>query len=166
MGETTNQGRMISPDNINGKRRFYAIIALILGVLAISFATRCLPQNVTQHLSARLGGEVLVLEIADTDALRKQGLSGREGLKSNEGMFFVFPKDDAYGFWMKDMRFPIDIVWLDDGYRIVDMRERVQPESYPEVFRPNVSARYTVEFPSGFFAKHGLAKGMSLEILR
>lgn len=157
---------MISLDNINKKRRFYAVVALILGVLAISFATRYLPQNVTQHLSARLGGEVLVLEVADTDALRKQGLSGRDGLMSNEGMLFIFPSKGMYSFWMKDMRFPIDIVWLDDAYRIVDVRERVDPDSYPTVFHPDVSTRYTVELSAGFFAKHGLSKGMSLEILR
>ena len=107
-----------------------------------------------------------MLEVADTNALRKQGLSGRDGLMPNEGMLFIFPSKGTYGFWMKDMRFPIDIVWLDDAYRVVDVRERVEPDSYPMVFRPDVSTRYTVELSSGFFAKHGLAKGMSLEILR
>ena len=61
----------------------------------------------------------LNIEISDTKAKREQGLSGKEGLAENEGMLFVFEKEGYYGFWMKDMNFPIDIAWLDKNKKII-----------------------------------------------
>ncbi len=88
--------------------------------------------------------------IADTPALREKGLSGRAGLAPDEGILFVFPADGQYGFWMKDMRFPIDILWLSGRGEILDMRKSVSPSTYPAVFTPAASARYVLELPAGF----------------
>jgi len=120
----------------------------------------------TQTLHARLGGEVFVYDVADTYLLREQGLSGRDQLDPGSGMIFVFPKDDQYGFWMKDMRFSIDIIWLDSRYRIVDVKKDATPASYPEIFSPSQSARYVAEVRAGFFEERHLKIGDTLEILR
>lgn len=149
-------------------RDFFIIIGVLLVIIlgfALSFAS-FFEEPPSKTLSARLGGQLLVLEVADTDARRVQGLSGRKSLPHNHGMLFVFPVDGMYGFWMKDMHFPVDIIWLDGSYRIVDVNERVSPSSYPIVFYPDVSTRYTLEVSSGFFEKNKLAKGMTLEILK
>ena len=119
-----------------------------------------------QTLHARLGGEAFVLEVADTEALRTKGLSGHAVLQEGEGMLFVFSKDDRYGFWMKDMQFPIDIVWLDTRYHVIDVKKGATPASYPEIFTPVLPARYVVEIPAGFFEEHHLKVGDTLEILR
>ena len=119
-----------------------------------------------QTLHARLGGEAFVLEVADTEALRVKGLSGHIALREGEGMLFVFSKDDRYGFWMKDMGYPIDIVWLDSRYHIVDVKKGATPTSYPEIFTPVLPARYVIEIQDGFFEKHALKVGDTLEILR
>ena len=67
-------------------------------------------------------GRILVCaSVADTPEARQQGLSGRAGLGESEGMLFVFPKDGEYAFWMKDMRFSIDILWLSGNGTIVYM---------------------------------------------
>lgn len=118
-----------------------------------------------QTLHARLGGEALVLEVADTEALRTKGLSGHGALHESGGMLFIFPEDSRYGFWMKDMQFPIDIVWLDGDYHIVDVKKSATPASYPEIFTPVLPARYVVEIQNGFFEKHTLKVGDTLEIL-
>lgn len=60
----------------------------------------------------KVGNKVFRVEVANTIAKRTLGLSGRENLGEDEGMFFVFGKPDDYGFWMKGMKFPIDIVWI------------------------------------------------------
>jgi len=86
-----------------------------------------------------------VVEIVDTPELRAQGLSFREALSPNAGMLFVFSESDKYGFWMKDMLFPIDIIWFDDEFVVVDVKENLAPESYPEVFKPRVPARFALE---------------------
>lgn len=131
----------------------------VVGIIAVSFYT---PR--VKALHATLGGEALLLEVVDTEALRIRGLSGHKPLASNEGMLFVFPEDGRYGFWMKDMLFPIDILWLDSGYRIIDTKEHAVPESYPEVFTPHTSARFVLELPAGFFSNHHLKNGNILKM--
>lgn len=60
----------------------------------------------------RIGGQSIVAEIADNERTRGAGLSRRDGLKVNEGMLFVFDRPGLPVFWMKDMKFPIDLVWI------------------------------------------------------
>lgn len=97
-----------------------------------------------------IGGRNVQVTVVDTPASRERGLSGRSGLASDEGMLFVFPSDGKYGFWMKDMRFPIDIVWLSGRGEVLDMRTSVSPASYPAVFEPKAPARFVLELPAGF----------------
>ena len=106
-----------------------------------------------------LDGKIVRVTVADTDATRDKGLGGREGLAKDEGMLFVFDSDDKYGFWMKDMRFPIDILWLSSAGRIVDMRESVSLSTYPVVFEPIAPARYVLELPAGFAEVHNIKIG-------
>jgi len=95
-------------------------------------------------------GEVsIVAEVADTDELRIKGLSDRRSIGEKEGMLFVFPKPDFYGFWMKDMRFSIDIIGLDAKKRAIWLQEYITPWSYPEVFTPPRPVRYVLEVKSG-----------------
>ena len=104
----------------------------------------------------------LTVTVADTVAERTQGLSGRPRLADNEGMFFVFEEADRYGFWMKDMSFPIDIIWLSDEGFVIDIDEAVSPESYPAVFKPDVPARFVLEVHSGFAREHGIRQGSKI----
>jgi hypothetical protein len=64
-------------------------------------------------------------------------------------MLFVFEKPGRYGFWMPDMHYPIDILWLDDQYSVVAAARSVAPESYPDTFMPPVPARYVLETSPG-----------------
>src|ERR1043166_4776967 len=59
-----------------------------------------------------IDGAPVVVEVASTETQREQGLSGRSALPSGRGMLFVFDADAEWGFWMKDMSFAIDMVWL------------------------------------------------------
>ena len=65
-----------------------------------------------EHAIVAIGGTIVTAEIVDTKEKLELGLSGREGLSFNKGMLFVFPKTGYHSFWMKDMSFPIDIIWL------------------------------------------------------
>jgi len=73
------------------------------------------------------GRHEFMVEVADTIVSRTRGLSGRVELKENQGMFFVFGTFGAHGFWMKDMKFPIDIIWIKGG-AIAGFAENVLPE--------------------------------------
>ena len=95
-------------------------------------------------------GEVEILaDIAETPAARAQGLSGKEKIGEDEGMLFVFPKAGRYGFWMKDMRFPIDIVWIGEDMRVLSIVENVSLETFPHVFYPPAPVRFVLETAPG-----------------
>ncbi|MBI2612436.1 DUF192 domain-containing protein [Candidatus Kaiserbacteria bacterium] len=99
------------------------------------------------------------VEIADTSGERERGLSGKEGLAEDEGMLFVFEEDGRPAFWMKDMLFAIDILWISSDGAIVHIEENVAPETYPTAFAPRNEARYVVELPAGYVAKYTVRPG-------
>lgn len=157
---------------MNGRTIMAVVVGIILCAAGVLFSqstpTEQIPQNGQPPLATvpfRIGGRVIKVERAVTGEQRTYGLSARSGLAKDTGMLFVFTSDDTYGFWMKDMRFPIDIMWLDASYKIVDMKERVTPATYPTVFYPSVPAWYVLEVPAGFVQEHGLSIGLSGEIL-
>ncbi|MEY4747038.1 MAG: hypothetical protein RLZZ416_87 [Candidatus Parcubacteria bacterium] len=107
----------------------------------------------------QLSGETIRVIVADTPQAREIGLGGRSGLMSDEGMLFIFPKDGKYAFWMKGMRFSIDILWLSAEGRIVSMAQNVSPETYPRDFVPAAPARYVLEVSAGWVAAHRVRIG-------
>lgn len=100
------------------------------------------------------------LEIADTDTSQKTGLSGREELPEDNGMLFVFPKQERRCFWMKRMLFPLDIVWLDGNKRVVMVEGRISPATYPQAFC--AEAMYVIELNAGQAENAGINKGQVL----
>lgn len=99
----------------------------------------------------------LHIAIARTQNERTRGLSGLEQINSNEGMLFVFGYNDFHTIWMRDMNFPIDIIWLDDSYGVVDYKEHASPDSFrnvndAEVFTSKSPARYVLEVQDGFIS--------------
>lgn len=101
----------------------------------------------------------LEVEIADTQKKRIIGLSGRKNLDEKNGMLFVFDEENLHKIWMKDMGFPIDILWLNNDLNVVDIEEQVKPSSYPEVFIPDVLSRYVFEVNSGFVRDNNIKIG-------
>jgi uncharacterized membrane protein (UPF0127 family) len=97
--------------------------------------------------------------VADTAALRERGLSGRKGLAENEAMLFVFDNIGRPGFWMQDMLFSIDMLWLDSTKRVVYIVPNIGPETYPKVFKPPTDAQYVLEVSAGNAAKIGIQVG-------
>lgn len=96
-------------------------------------------------------GKEISVEVADTVEKRSLGLGKRSGLENGWGMLFVFEKRKQHGFWMKDMQFPLDIIWL-DNHRIVHILRNVQPAKsgvIPPVMTPPVSGNFVLEIDSG-----------------
>ena len=111
---------------------------------------------------ARIGDAELIVELADTDKKRIQGLSARESLAEGRGMLFIFENQGLYGFWMKDMLFSIDIVWLDENLTVVGVEEGVSPETFPEVFYPDRAIISALELPTGFAEENGIDTGVAM----
>jgi uncharacterized membrane protein (UPF0127 family) len=107
----------------------------------------------------RMGDQAFNVTIARTDTERQRGLSGTKNLASNRAMLFIFPDNTRPGIWMKDMNYPIDILWVSANSQIVHIVKNAQPSSYPEIFRSDVFARYVIEVPSGTIERTGIVKG-------
>ncbi len=91
--------------------------------------------------------------IADELREQKQGLSGVVELGQFEGKLFIFPQEDFYSMWMKDMLFPIDIFWINNNMRVVHIEQNVSPDTYPDSFTSTEPARFVLE-TSAFFAQN------------
>lgn len=153
------------------RTRWYLIFtgSLIACAVAWAFATFSLARSraehvelestAMRHMTLGIRGMEVRAEVADTLARRMQGLSGRSALVPNTGMLLVFEEDDLHGIWMRDMRFPIDILWLDSTLKVVSLKERVDPASYPETFYPSEPVRYVLELPAGFMSTYGISEG-------
>ena len=130
-------------------------------VLALSFKTENSHHRTYEEntIPLSIGQATLSVYVADTGILREKGLGGRESLSEGYGMLFIFEKADFQSFWMKDMKFPIDIIWIDETKRVVFVKNKVSPASYPETFSPKVSAKYVLETPAGFSEKNRLKVG-------
>lgn len=108
------------------------------------------------HLTERVLPEKVIvgmkeyrLEIADTNEERSLGLGRRAELCPSCAMFFLFDTEAKYGFWMAEMRFPIDIMWL-DGDTVVHIERRISPQS-TEVYFPPRNADGVLEVNAGDF---------------
>jgi len=108
---------------------------------------------------------ILKVDVAYTREQHAKGLSGRESLSPDSGMLFVFNNSGQYLFWMKDMNFPIDIIWVDENYKIVFIEKNAKPESYPSLFGGKVDSKYVIETVSGFSDKNKLQVGDQVSLL-
>jgi uncharacterized membrane protein (UPF0127 family) len=96
-------------------------------------------------------GKVLQAEVMVSDEDRAMGLMFRPALPLDRGMVFVFETADFHGIWMKNCRFPIDILWLDEQKKVVHVAESVPPcKADPcPVYSPMRKAAYVVELNAG-----------------
>ncbi len=146
------------------KKKIAILVLIVIGVYAITFAlvksvaTAPVPHEKTK--SAIIAGKNFTIDIADTPELQEKGLGGKDSIGENYGMLFPFQIPQKYGFWMKDMKIPIDIVWLDSSCTVVFVKENAKPEDYPEVYYPNSPAQYVLEIAPGESASLGMTPGM------
>jgi len=126
--------------NARYQRFALAVAILIGGWLAFNVSASVI----------QIGDVALQVEIADTQDKREQGLSNRESLGERRGMLFLFEKPERYGFWMKEMNFAIDIIWIDKDKSVVEITANVDPKTFPEIFYPKEIIQYIIETQAGW----------------
>ena len=108
-------------------------IAVALGVLAVRGAAIARERlalrdransTLLETATVQIGDTTFRAEVARHDADRIRGLSGRPFLAPGSGMLFIFDREDIHQIWMRDMRFPIDLIWMDAGH-VVEVTERL-----------------------------------------
>ena len=139
------------------------ILAVIVVVLAIaaSYAKPFFVDAGKKILT--VGNQTLEIGIADNALTRARGLSGRAYIGENEGLLFVFSSPGNYGFWMKGMNFPIDIVWI-NGDRVIGFSENIQPEPSKNIlnfsiYYPPENVNKVLEINAGAVKKYNLWVG-------
>ena len=138
------------------------ILVVVAGFLLINNDSYHSPSHIKY---IKIAGQDIKVELAITPAQQEQGLSGRNELKENEGMLFAFPQPGKYYFWMKDMNFPIDMIWIGKDMRIIYIKKDARPESYPETYGPGKDAKYILEVVSGFSEKNNLKEDNKVEFI-
>ena len=113
----------------------------------------------TDTHTMQIGNVPMRVGIAETEEERVQGLSGQQSLGDVSGLLFIFPVADYHGVWMKDMRFAIDVIWISEDLRVVDISRNLLPQSYPKIFRPSQPAKYAVETDVLFAETFGIKVG-------
>ncbi len=150
-----------------------------------SITIRTKPAIVNEHWTLKIEkvlstqtGEKIFVEIASTSAAQEQGLSGKGKLMEfvrdqkvrTEGMLFIFSEPTTLNFWMKDMNFDLDMIWMDENFKIVYITKNAQASSYNKqnpagstIFtNGNNLAKYVLEINSGLSNEMNLREGDTL----
>lgn len=147
------------------KNLIYLIILVAIFCSLLFFAFSKKPFSVINYSDIKIvqiGSANIKVELALTEAEQIQGLSGRTSLTSDTGMLFVFAKPAYWGIWMKDMNFPIDVLWITDNLKVNYVVGNMTPKSYPKAYKPITPARYVLELPAGTVEKYKIAEGQSV----
>lgn len=109
-----------------------------------------------------IGNFQVYAEIVEDQKKNELGLGGREKLCKYCGMLFVFNEKGRQNFWMKDMNFPIDILWI-DGKEIVHMERNVSPRDQKHIYFSEKPSDKVLELPAGTCDKENIKNGDSIE---
>jgi len=155
-----------------------AITALIIAFLGL-IVKRYQPTTPTpttknrveeQKPKVKINNTEIEVEIADTPEKRTKGLSGRDSLDQNKGMLFVFPKESTATFWMKDMRFDLDIIWI-RNLKIVKIDKKAKapkagtPDNKLTLYHSEEPIDYVLEVNSGFADKNNIKVGDKVKLI-
>lgn len=117
-----------------------------------------------------ISGKIIDVEIANNQALRNKGLSGRTALGVNSGMLFVFEsKSVNASFWMKDMLIPLDLIWIENG-NVIRIDKNIKPpapgtsDSQLSVYTISTPIDYVLEVNAGFTDQNNIKVGDSVAL--
>lgn len=144
---------------------FVLISGIVVAGFIFHFTNKStLKNDVIKTATVVLKSKSIGVRVADTDDSRTQGLSGTIELLPDTGMLFIFDHPAKYSFWMKEMNYPIDIVWIDSDKKIVHIEQNVSPNTFPKSFSPTSPALYVLEVPAGFAQTNHIFIGDSISI--
>lgn len=122
-----------------------SVVVVVVATAVLFMITKFQPS-----ISLFIGDGIFDARIAKTIASREKGLGGVSSIDEKYALILAFPTDDTWQIWMKDMKVPIDIIWLDKDKKIIDIVKDASPEdSINVVYTPKSPARYVVEVSAG-----------------
>jgi hypothetical protein len=149
---------------VRNQKVFFLITISALLIVIFFLSSIYSPEKISQVCFSE---SCFNVELAETPLERQRGLMGRESLKDESGMFFIFPESDFHGFWMKDTLISLDIIWMDENFSIIHIENSVEPckTSKCPVFSPSRTSKYVLEINSGQAAKLNLKENQTAKIV-
>ncbi len=143
---------------------FRGIIFVLAVIVLIYIASYSMPRTSFSPalMSIEAPRGIIHALVATSTVDQEKGLGDRDSLPSDQGMIFIFSEQGMYNFWMKDMHFPLDIVWIDGSKKIVGLISNISPTTYPSTFLPPSPVSYVLELNAGSAEKYGIATGTTV----
>ncbi len=142
------------------------IIFVIVGALIIVLLSSS--GILGKKATATLNGQKVTLDVANTEKLRETGLSGRNNLNDNQGMLFLFDEPGIPTFWMKGMKFPIDIIFLNSNKIVTIYKNVPAPKTTTETpntyYQPTYPSDKVIELKAGASDKYNLHQGDTINL--
>ena len=112
-----------------------------------------------QQKEIQINGQKILVEISQTPITREKGLSGREKICANCGMLFIFETPQKYTFWMKEMRFDLDMIWI-SGNKVIKIVKNIPfAKGVGEVVDPKIAVDKVLEINAGKSDEWGIKEG-------
>lgn len=153
---------LLSDPRFVRKRAIWTVVSIVVVLLMIAavIVTRSQTRTVV-----KLGTGTFSARIAKTDAARMKGLAGVTALSANQAMLLAFKTDARWQVWMKDMKIPLDIVWLNNDKKVVYIvPDAPYQAGTGTVYTPSADTRYILELPAGTVARDGITIGQTAKI--
>ncbi|MFL6474057.1 MAG: DUF192 domain-containing protein [Nitrososphaera sp.] len=118
--------------------------------------------NGYRQVNVTANGRTLIADISATNEQMTKGLAIKDQLDENQAMLFVFENEAEHTFWMKDMKFPIDIIWINADKTVIHVEHNLQPCSTVllcTTYKANGNSLYVLETVGGFTQKYGITNG-------
>ena len=147
---------------------FLFLFLMLLSSVAYKEIENVLAQEQEQNQTSlvTVGGVNLITSLSTTPDSQSKGLAIKDSLNENEGMLFIFEIPQKYSFWMKDMKFPIDIIWINSDGKIVHIEKNLPPCVFllpcPS-YTPNDDSLYVLEVVSNFTNKFDINVGDAVD---
>lgn len=138
--------------------------ALIVLLIFIIFLLINYLIGFTTQKTMMVAGEKIKIEVVTTQETKSRGLSNLDSMPIGSGMLFVYDEYIIPSFWMKEMRFPIDIIWIKDDL-IMGYEKNIYPQNHDEkltTYQPKTFVNYVLEVNSGFVDKYDIKIGDSV----
>ena len=140
----------------------FIAVAMVVSAVAFLFAAKRVNRGLPTA-AVTIRDHTWHVELARSVMEKSRGLSGRDPLGKDKGMLFIFATSSTQGFWMKDMQFAIDIIWISGG-KVIGFEENAQPEPTKSVFTLPIyyspePADRVLEVPMGTVAEYGIENG-------
>ena len=159
----------------------FAIQVAVLLIVAFTALYLSFNQNLIKPLvpgnqvptqtKVKINETLVNIEVADTAPERSKGVSGRTSLANDSGMLFVFPESKKYQFWMKGMKFPLDLIFIQNG-KVVDLIKAASPppegqdDTSLTIYEPTIPIDMLLEVNSGFSGANNIKVGDQVYLIK